>query len=231
MKINIENCIELFDERDPEHQGHTSAIISIIGEEIASKSFLHYMLSRKRQLEDIRGGKFQAVKSRNGAGPKLDKWFVERNRKILYQCEIKNWCAWSTVGVAVSEEGVEKTANDYWNKLLIELRRFDGQKKYGKTSKVLVEMKKPVNYQNFKSEPLLILWWPISSPNSKLNPFFSIDVKKLNIRFKTKNFKKLYIFSVSLYFRELEKNKKRTFNLDMPDSQYRIKILKSLGIL
>ncbi|MEK7547066.1 MAG: hypothetical protein AAB536_02720 [Patescibacteria group bacterium] len=227
MKINIEKCLKFFDERHLKYQSHTNAIISMIGEEIASKSLLSYMLSRKRRLEVV-DGKFQAVKSRNGVGPRLDKWFIERNRKTLYQCEIKNWCAFSTVGVDVLKEGVGKAANGYWDKLLIELRKFDGQKKYGKTSKVLVEMKKLEKYQNFKLEPILILWWPISR-NNELKPFFSVNVNKLSIRFKTK-FKKLHIFSVSLYFRKLL-NERKNLNLDMPNSQYRIKILKSLGIL
>ncbi len=220
MKINIKKCLELFDERHSEHQGHTNAIIGMIGEEIASKSFLCYMLSRKRRLEVV-AGKFQAVKFRNGAGPRLDKWFVEPKKKKIYQCEIKNWCAFSTVGVYVKIRGVEKTAKDYWNKLL---RGFN----YWKTSKVLVEMKRPKNYTDLKLEPLLILWWPIS-PSNKLGPLFSVDVKKLKIKFKTK-FKKLQIFSVSLYFRKLLKDNKKIIDFDMPDSQYRIKILKNLGI-
>lgn len=226
MKINIKKCLELFDERhSKEHQGHTNAIIGMIGEEIAFESFLHYTLSRKRQLKIV-AHKFQADNFPLGAGPRLDKWFVEQKEKKIYQCEIKNWCAWSTVGIDIRINGVEETAQNYWVKLL---REFDGQNNYGKTSKVLMKMKKPKDYKNFKLEPVLILWWPISPPNHELEPLFSVDVKKLNIRFKTK-FKKLHIFSVSLYFRELLREKKKLV-LDMSDSHYRIKILNSIGVL
>ncbi len=226
MKINIKKCLEFFDERNPEHQGHTNAVIGMIGEEIASKTFLHYMSSRKRRIEIIED-KFQATGHRNGAGPRLDAWFIELNEKKLYQCEIKNWCSWATTGIDVGEspEKVMGASQYYWD---VVKKEFAMTKKYGKTSKVLVEMNKPKNYTKFKLEPLLILWWPIS-PNNKLEPLFSVDVRSLNIRFKTR-FKKLHIFSVSLYLRELL-NRKKDLTLDMPDSQYRIKTLKNLGIL
>ena len=158
MKINIEKCLKFFDEKNPEHQGHTTPIIGMIGE---------------------------GTRESKGSIPVLHWGVVEKE--------------------------------------------FAGAKKYGKTSKVLVEMKKPKGYARFKLEPLLILWWPISLPDNKLEPFFSVNVKNLNIKFKTK-FKKLHIFSVSLYLRELL-NRKKDIVLDMPDSQYRIEILKDLGFL
>lgn len=226
MKINISQCLELFDERHPEHKGHSTGIIGLIGEDLCAGAFESYMRSQENDVV-ILDGKFQAVNFRNGAGPRLDRWFVSKKKKIIYQCEIKNWCSWATNGVDIRQRGVDETAIDYLRKL--RTSEFEGNNEYGKASKVLVEMKKPSGYENYNIEPLLILWWPISNGGS-LPPYFSVKVSELNLgrEFYT-SFKNLNIFSTSLYLRK-NQNMGNIIEFDMPNVQSRTKILRDLGV-
>lgn len=217
MRINIKKTLEVFDEQDPLHKGLTTSLISLIGEDLATGCFLKFKKGKVKVLS----AQFKAVGFRNGSGPRLDRWFVDDRNKILYQCEIKNWCSWATTGIAVSSKGVDESAKIYWESLL--KSEFRGQAEYGKASKVLVEMEKPRGYEHYALEPLLILWWPISAPSRRKTPMFEVQTKELGMgkKFKT-GFKKLNIFSVSLFLREQGGNE---MDIEMTDTESRLGLL------
>lgn len=227
MKINIKKSLELFDERRPKYRGHTSSIISMLGEDLAAAAFKSYMTS----VVGCEERKFQAEDFSKGAGPQLDRWFYNKQKNILYQCEIKNWCAWATksweLKVDAKPEEIRKVSNNYWEGPI--KTEFRGKGKDGKISKVLVKMKmKPPNkkYLNTNIEPLLIFWWPVSTEQN-LSPYFSVNVADLKVGFKPK-FKQLHIFSVSLYLRKLHKKGVKWLKISDPDIKQRLAILKKL---
>ena len=227
MKINIKKCLELFDERHLEHRGHANSIIAMLGEDLAASAFKAYIPS----VIGCEERKFQAEGFKNGSGPQLDRWFYNGHKNILYQCEIKSWSAWATTGrelkIDASLKEARKISDYYWQKpIAVEFR---GKGKKDKTSKVLVKMQmknRNNKYKNATIEPLLIFWWPVSKEKN-LSPFFSVDVSDLKIGFKSQ-FKKLHIFSVSLYLRKLDKSGEKWFTVKEPDFDQRIVILKGL---
>ena len=224
MKINVKKILEVFDELHDSHDGLTTSIISLIGEDLAAGSFLRF---QKGDLKMI-SGKFQAKGFSRGHGPRLDKWFVDDKNKVLYQCEIKNWCSRATIGFAVDSEKVTEAANKYWNRLL--KGEFERQKEYGKTNKVLVEMVKPNGYENYTLESLLILWWPITPPGKKTKPLFKVQIKDLGLskKFKT-DFTEMNIFSISLYLREQQRKQyKNTIDIEMSDVKDRLQLLAKM---
>lgn len=227
MKINIERCLEFFDERRIENKGHSNSIIAMLGEDLAASAFKSY---RKSMIE-CKERKFQAEGFQKGTGPQLDRWLYDKRKKVLYQCEIKNWCAWAIAGqelkVNAKINEVQRISSFYWLRPI--KMEFLKKGKSDKTSKVLVEMKmKPPNrkYLHAEIKPLLILWWPVSTEKN-LNPYFSVNVSDLKIGFTTP-FKQLHIFSISLYLRQLHKKGIKWLTIDNPDIRKRMILLKEL---
>lgn len=234
MKINIQKCLEFLD--NPSVRGHATAIVGVIGEELNACAFKYYMDEKGNQtkilLEQNQKNKPIRVTQGTLRGKRLDRWIEvkENGKKILYQCEIKNWSATAIGGrylkVGADEVEIKNAVKYYWSRQV--RTEFSNTKYPSGVTKVFVEMKPPEGYLEVR--PLLIYWMPISSSNN-LEPFSIVSRSSFkNPAIKTK-FKKLYIFSVSLYFRKLLRSKKKIIDFDMPDSQHRIKILKSLGVL
>lgn len=232
MKINIIKCLEFLD--NPSVRGHASAIVGMIGEELNACAFKHYI--------DNNGGKAKILCDDNSKplcvtpgtskGKRLDRWIeVDKGgNKTLFQCEIKNWSATAIGGkflaVDADEEETKKVTNNYWSHQM--KTEFSNEKYPSGVTKVFGKMKLPKEYS--KTQPLLIYWMPISK-SDRLDPFFNVSIKSFNNSAIKTEFEKLHIFSVSLYFRKLLKNKIKTINFDMPASEYRIGILKSMGFL
>ncbi len=219
MKLNIKQALKLFDERHDEHAGLATSIISMIGEDLGAGSFARYRAAKKLAVKPVYA-KFQAVGFPPGHGPRLDRWLVDKKRKIIYQCEIKSFCSYATNGADIRKKDVKLTSEEYWKKLL--KAEFSNTKEYGKTSKVLVKMERPEAYSKYRLEPLLILWWPVSS-GKELLPFFSVSVSRLGTSFT--KFKKMHVFSVSLYLRKLRGS---TIHLEMPNVKKRLRALHQI---
>lgn len=229
MKINIEKTLELFDVINEKYRGHIAPIIGMLGEDLNAAAFKDYM--EKNYLYNVEidnSSKFQAIGYKRGSGPKLDRWIYikKHSKKILYQCEIKSFCAYAINGYncPINKEEMLLFSQRRLNTLLN--WEFRNGLEPGKTSKVMVKMETPEIYKGIKTEPLLILWWPVTNRNNT-DPFFSIKTSDLGIKFKTP-FKKLHIFSVSLYFRQLLKNRKKFIKIDAPEMNIRTKILKKI---
>lgn len=237
MKINIKQCLNFFD--DPSVGGHATAVVGMIGEELNESAFKHYVKNRGslvKTLVDQRGRPLPVTQGTQ-RGKRLDRWIEvkEKDKIILYQCEIKNWSATAIggryLGVEADETEIKNIANYYWSHQMHE--EFSDTKYPNGVTKVFLKMRHPEGYSNI--QPLLIYWMPISNSDN-LEPFFEVPISLFNnpVIEKETKFEKLYIFSVSLYFRQLlksdEKNKE-LIDFDMPVSKYRIEVLRSLGVL
>lgn len=236
MKINIKKCLEFLD--NPPIRGHATAIVGVIGEELNACAFKHYMDSTGKFAEILldKTGKPISVTQGTSRGKRLDRWIEvkDNNKKILYQCEIKNWSATAIGGrfLEVNADGnkLKNTTAYYWSHQM--RTEFSNTKYPSGVTKVFVKMRPPDGHQAVEIEPLLIYWMPVSN-SSSTNPFFDITISEFNNPAIKTDFKKLKVFSVSLYFRQLlSKNKNNEIlDFDMPYTKYRMGVLKNLGFL
>lgn len=226
MKLDIEQALHLFDEKAENNRlkGHATSMVGFLGEDLNAAVFAHYGKSigvKVKLLPD-------KVTTGRQKGPRLDRWILwQKSKSVLYQAEIKSWSSW-----AIGSRPLLLTAKDYeianaakkdWERELKE----DYYKKNisGKVSKALKEMVVPKEFIKTRVEPLVIHWRVINPKG--IEPFFRVHVKQLNIKFKT-NFSKINYFSVSLYLRKLLKKRKKYINLEMPNVEKRLKIVKNL---
>jgi hypothetical protein len=211
MKINIEEALKFLDNPSNLEDGQPSAVISVIGEDLNTFAFKHYLEDEKNAivtiLNDPKNGNPISVTQGKKKGKRLDRWILVEidNKKFLYQCEIKNWAAKAIGGKRLplnsNIESVQKITKNNWGRQL-DTEFSSGEFPNGVT-KVLVKMKTPKGYEDIKDvKTLLIYWMPISNSDS-LNYFFQVDTSTLiNPKIKT-IFSKLNIFSASLYLRKL----------------------------
>ena len=101
MMFHIPKLLEFLDDQDtnsaidPEmksrNRGNASSIIGLIGEDLNAAAFRHNMNNKPIILGEnvVQGFK---------KGKWLDRWIVDEERKIIYQCEIKNWAGASLGG-------------------------------------------------------------------------------------------------------------------------------------
>jgi len=221
MKLNIKELLDFFDDKKDSQRGDASALMAILGEDLNSSVYKHF---RKCKVEIIN----DPVLPGTNKGQILDRWIVDKRK--LYQCEIKNWGATAIGGKQLrsdaGDEDIKKVSDYHWKRELGS--HFSNKSEQpNRITKVLLKMKPPDKYSGIsKIEPLLIYWMPISSDKKGLNPLSILSIKPLGLKIGTK-FSKLYIFSVSLYLRQLyRKGKGQKFiDLDMPHLEHRMEIL------
>ena len=239
MKINIKETLKFFDERQ-NSRGHASAIAGVIGEDLNAFVFKHYMESKlKDKTVKIFSG---PVTQGTRVGKWLDRWIYVEGKdgtKTLYQCEIKSWSATAFGGQDLLAEETEnkiirKISQNHWEQ---QKKLFSKDKEPNLVTKTLIRMdpsrnkevkeffkERKIKKKDYKQKPLLIYWMPISNKED-CTPFFSEKVSKLKIN-SQKDFTELYIFSVSLYLRKLDK--KKLLPLNMPNVKKRLDILNKI---
>lgn len=225
MKLNIKELLDFFDDKKDSEKGDANALMAMLGEELNAAVYKDF---RKNMVEILEERVSQGLKKEK----RLDRWIVDKKNNKLFQCEIKNWAATAIGGKQLksnaSDKEIKEIVQYYWNRELD--NNFSKKIKHpNRVSKVLIKMKPPKEYKMLTVEPLLVYWMPISSDKKGLNPLSPLSVKALRLPIKPE-FPKLYIFSVSLYLRQLyKKGKGRKFiDLDMSHFEHRIKILKRL---
>ncbi len=225
MKFNIKELLDFLDNKKGSQKGDANALIAVFGEDLNAGVFKHF---RKNKVEILEENTSQGLKKEK----RLDRWILDKKENKLFQCEIKNWAATAIGGRSLkydaNDEDTRKVVEYYWKRELSNNLSKKAEQPNGVT-KVLLKMKPIEKYRNAKVEPLLIYWMPISSDIKGLAPLSVLSVKSLRLPIKTK-FSKLYIFSVSLYLRQLYKNGKgdKFIELDMPHFENRIKLLNRL---
>ncbi|MCR4274779.1 MAG: hypothetical protein NUW02_01890 [Candidatus Campbellbacteria bacterium] len=220
MKLSIKELLDFFDDKKNSQKGDASALMAILGEDMNAAVYKHFRKNGVEILDD-------SVLPGTNKGNRLDRWVVDKKYKKLYQCEIKNWAATAIGGQRLNSNAdskiVKKIVEYHWKRELSSNFSKNHEQPNGVT-KVLLSMRKLLEYQKFKVEPLLIYWMPISSDKKDLNPLSVLPIKSLHLPIKSQ-FKKLHIFSVSLYLRQLLKKGRKTIDLEMPHFEHRMTIL------
>jgi len=228
MKLNIEELLDFFDDKKDSQKGDANALMAMFGEDLNAAV---YKIFRKNKVEILEESVVQGFQG----GKYLDRWILDKNNNILFQCEIKNWAATAIGGRQLKSDLRDKVAKEvveyYWNReLRTNLSKDSKHFQPNHVTKVLLKMKSPKEYEILKVEPLLIYWMPISKDIKGLNPQSFINIKELGLKNFETEFDKLQIFSVSLYLRQLYKNGKgqNFIDLEMPHFEHRMKILDKL---
>ena len=227
---NIKTILEFFDDRNNYHKGDVNAVVAVLGEDLNVAVYKHFRKNRVDVLEESVTQGFQG-------GKYLDRWIVDKKDNTLQQCEIKNWSATAIGGrelkIDANTDLTREVVQYYWDREIGDkgnLSRNPRDSHPNGVSKVLLKMRKPNGYEQSKVDPLIIYWMPISLDKERLNPLSILPVKYLHSLINSE-FSKLYIFSVSLYLRQLYKNGKgkQFINLDMPAFDRRLEVLLELS--
>lgn len=223
MKFDIKELLDFFDDKKESQKGDPNSLVAMFGEELNASVYKHFRINKVDILED-------SVLPGTNKGNRLDRWILDKDNKILFQCEIKNWSA-SAIGgkqlkLNATDDEIKKIINHYWNRELFKSFS-DKIEQPNNITKVLLKMKPPEKYsEGYKIEPLLIYWMPIST-DCELTPLSTISIKTFNLPIKT-DFENLTIFSVSLYLRQLYKSGVQSIDLEMPMLERRISTLNKL---
>lgn len=222
MVINLKALLDLYDHKTKDNIGSVSAINAMIGEDLAVALFLDY--ARRKNLNPSVVS--EKVTQGSSKGVRLDRWLrIQENNKIIYfQTEIKNWTAHSYRGKSSPEdsdkEGMKKYRKDRWE------QRFDVSNhclRDASANKVLVPMKLDSTIAlNAEIRPLII-FWEAMHPEGSNDACFPVPVNG-------STFKKLWVFSMSNYVRNLIENDKDKENIEvnMPAVDTRIKWLNTI---
>jgi hypothetical protein len=120
---------------------------------------------------------------------------VGENGAILYQVEIKNWCAHSLGGKALAIEADRATlavhAAAMWKRYWDEVERRPVDKPL---QKVLIPMRAPCHLSADRVEPVACVW-DLLAPNGSPTPWFDAPAAGA--------FARLHWFSMSAYLRAL----------------------------
>lgn len=220
MRINIKELIDFFDDKKNSKKGDPNALTAMFGEELNASVFNHFMDNKLEILEE-------SVLPGTNKGNRLDRWIVNKDNKILFQCEIKNWAATAIGGKQLkldcNDEKLKETIKHYCEHEL--KNSFYLTKQPNGVTKVLLKMKPPKEYENYTIKPLVIYWMPVSF--NGIEPLSKISLKEFNFPFKTE-YAELSMFSVSIYLRNLYKSGIKYIDLEMPILKHRIKLLETL---
>ncbi len=220
MKLYIKELLEYFDIKKSTGYGDTTAAISVVGEDLGAALFKHY-------CEKERGSNVQIIDANKEIpvlgtirGRRLDRWIIEKtkDKQTLFQTEIKSWCSRSMGGldvpVDISERDLLEKTNRNWVKDVLELNDSDENG----LNKVLIKMRK--NNRDiddpYTQEPLLI-FWDVRCPSSKITSFSRYNMEKKHF-----DYDYCWIFSCSLYLRELYKKGVKDFDVDIPNAERRL---------
>ena len=239
VTINRKELLTFFDEKPEWSRKQVSAIIGVVGEDLNTACFLHYLASKGAEptvLDD-------SVTTGRQKGPRLDRWIDVKWRdgsRTVFQTEIKNWSAHAisgkTLSTCASPEEVSRYKAARWEHRWDTERHTLKRVSHGTataTAKVLVKMKAPCGVDEEIVRPLLIFW-------EALGPRDKPDEHLFRIKKPTRDFpfdrpaswadasyhdSELWVFSVSSYLRGLDVD---TIELHMPIAAQRLSILSQL---
>ncbi len=228
MQIKIKPLLDLFDTKTNSVKGDITSLISLVGEDLNCALFCHYLQESGKKIE-VLSNTVPTQGLRRGKW--LDRWIINHTDKIIYQCEIKNWSSSALGGKILPVDASEEKCSE----IVLYHRNRELQNNFSFNSifpnnvnKVLLKMKIPDKFKDYKNEPLIIYWMPISF--DKLSPY-SIYILEKSLIEKHKRtiglFKKTHVFSVSLYLRHI---KKTELNLELNNFARRLKIIDQVFV-
>jgi hypothetical protein len=229
IRVNLEELVRFYD-MDTEAGVHSSAIKGVMAEELGLALLLHYFKGQGRTVETLLTARPSEGKKK---GSRLDAWLIEmdaaRNIRVRYQVEVKSWSIHGVGGIkkpiAVTasarelEERRKAQWDVYWDK---DLNVF----KPKALTKVLKQMKP--NDANTRVEAIACLW-DLIHPDGKDESFFEVAQWNRGNGSKTERpVDKLWVFSMSMYVRQLLSKGARELDLDLPDTAKRLRYLAKL---
>ncbi len=246
LRINVKEVLRFFDEKPDWSDKHATGVVGIVGEDLNTACFQHYIKSKggvARVLREPKPDKPLKVTTGKPTGPRLDRWIKvdwADESKTVFQAEIKNWSAWAIGGEILRVDATPDEVDNYKH------ARWEGRWHTPKhtlrashTAKVLVRMKPPHGVDKETTiRPLLILWEAIAPRDQTNNHLFCINAPTLDFPFSLPptwpnpykspelwGFPELWIFSVSSYLRSVSD---ASIELNMPDAVARLGILSRL---
>lgn len=225
--IKIEELLGYFDLKSSTNYGDTTAIISVVGEDLCTAIFQQYCEQQRQSSIEIIDSNLHIPTTMKKIGRRLDRWIIETKdqAKILYQAEIKNWCARAIGGldvpIIISTEELEELANTNWlrHKEMLENKESNG------VNKVLVDMVSSQRLEldkETKKEPLII-FWEATKPKGEKDFFFRHNLTEVYF-----DFDYTLVFSCSLYLHHLLALGQTDISLTMPNALRRIGQLNNL---
>jgi hypothetical protein len=204
INLPIQKLLEFYDDPSQKDKKHTTAITAVIGESLGTGllvDYYHHTGCTVRALD-------KSVTVGTNKGNRLDKWLVvtKQTRTIYYQVEIKNWGAAALGGRRIAPDADPRALKQHkierWSK------EWNGQG-FIKVSvqKVLIPMRPPEGARHI--EPL-ICFWDAMHPKGGNSPLFSIPLKN-------QHFRRVWVFSMSSYLRNLMKLGEAHIQIEAPD--------------
>ena len=244
LKLNVREILAFFDDPLPSAIGHATAVVGVLGEDLAAGLFAHCIeendLGKAKVMQGekvVRGGR---------KGPWLDRWIeVEWSKggTTLFQAEIKNTSAQGTRGkklaLDVSETEIRRRRLERWGEIWDPVKR---GLKWMEAAKVLVPMRPPEGRNAQDVLPLLLLW-NVVGPDpgdgcvylGKGGHLFKVENPRLLFEFEgspgaqeARDFPWLVVFSMSRYLRSLLPEGYVELELAMPAAAVRIETLQRL---
>jgi hypothetical protein len=217
-KLNLRELLNFFDCKVSESIGHASAINGVIGENLGVALLHKYFADQKLNPKVLDEPCTQKTKK----GKRLDKWIIieDKNSKIIYQVEIKNWNSHSLNSETVRNHADENYMREYrlrrWNK------QFDSELKIPLQTpcqKVLLPMEVPTTQSDCEHRALLCFWDALHV-EGKSDAMFEVSVN-------SDHFENLTVFSMSNYVSELLK-RSEVLEVELADAEARINWLNKL---
>ena len=218
-KLNLRELLNFFDCKVSDSIGHASAINGVIGEDLGVALLHKYFSDQKLNPIVLDEPCTQKTKK----GKRLDKWIVieDKDSKIIYQVEIKNWNSHSLNSETVLDHADEQYMHDFrlrrWKK------RFDSDRRKPRQTecqKVLLPMKVPTTYRDYKHRTLLCFWEALHD-EGKSDAMFEVSVNSDHFE------NKMTVFSMSNYVSELLKQSD-VLEVELADAEARINWLNKL---
>ena len=240
VRLNVRETLVFFDEKPDWSKQQATAIVGVIGEDLAAAALRHCLEANGASNITVR---IEPVTTGMRRGPQLDRWIEADLRggcRVLFQTEIKNWSAHAiggkTLGVDASPEEVGAYKEDRWG------TQWDAERrtlKWPYVAKVLVPMKVPFDDGGRDILPLLIFWTAMgpgdqqdATDRVEGGHLFSISGPTVTFGFavpptwpELPGFRELWVFSVSSYLRSINQ---AAIELEMPQAAARLRSLDRL---
>lgn len=215
--LSIRDVLAFYDGAVVAERAHSSAINALLGEELGIGLLTHCL--RSRTLGEVTVLDEPCTQGKK-KGVRLDRWVrvaEHGGAAVLYQVEVKNWCAHSLDGRSLS---VDASADEvrahalatwgrYWDPA--ECRPIEKP-----LQKVLVQMQAPLRLVADRIEPVACVW-DLLSPDGRPTPWFSVPV--------TTKPSPLHWFSMSAYLRSLLSQQQSEVELEMPQLEARLAVV------
>ena len=93
LRVNVRETLRFFDEKPPWSAQQATAVVAVLGEDLAAAALQHCLEANDASKVTIRT---ETVGTGGLKGPRLDRWIeadLSSGQRLLFQTEIKNWSA------------------------------------------------------------------------------------------------------------------------------------------